>query len=235
MPQLRPVAALALAALALALAACQPEPAPTAAPPGATASARPTAATPSATPTATPSEARPGGDPTDSAEPEPTQTSRPAPAPTPTAGKPTLPADCTQAYSPAMQERLLAEFGALNPPGASRYPSSKIADLLDVIQGSPNLSCFWTPPGETGLMTNAAVIPAEHEQFVRDVLAANFPGCSETEEQPTCSRAAEQIEGAQETEYVVLRDHLMLTTLALNADTALVEAAVGDMLAAIAG
>ncbi|MER7798083.1 hypothetical protein [Microbacterium sp. NPDC096154] len=230
MPSARPVAALALIGVGLALAACQPEPEST-----------PTA-TPSASETAP---GRPSGSPVPSTEPETTpepsvpgpseSAAPPAPAPSPPADAGGLPVDCAHAYSAQMQDWLYAEFGHLNPPDASRYPSSKVADLLDVIHGTPNLTCFWTPPGDRALNSNAAIIRPQHVALVRDVLAANFPGCDDTGPQLTCSRQGEQIQGAVEIEHVVLRGDLLVTTLALNADAALVDEAVDDMLAHLPG
>jgi hypothetical protein len=204
------LAAPALVLAALALAACQPEPAPS----------------PSPSPTsAAPSESPAPGETT-----APTASAAPAPGASTDAEARALPADCERAYSLQMQDSLYSEFGRLNPPDASRYPSSKVADLLDVIQGTPNLTCFWTPPGDRGLNTNAALIRPQHVALVKDVLAANFPGCETTGDEMRCSRQGEQIEGAVETESVVLRGDLLVTTLGLNADPAIVEEAVNDFL-----
>ena len=204
------LAAPALVLAVLALAACQPTPQPTA-------SSAPTSApTPSA-----PSPERPTG------SPEPSDSATPAPE----AGA--LPAGCEEAYSPQMQDWLFAELGALNPTGADLVPSSKLADLLDVIEGSPNLTCYWTPAGggTMALHANAALIPAEHEQFVRDALGQAFPGCDAAAAEVRCTREGEQQQGTLETEIVVLRGDLMLTTYAMNVDGAFVQESVDDMLA----
>ncbi|MFL0411924.1 hypothetical protein ACH0AH_12170 [Microbacterium paludicola] len=211
----------ALALATVGLAACQPTPGPTESP---AASEQPT---PSAAPSGQPSTA-----PT---SPAPSTSATPTPTPTPTAGAGGLPADCGQAYSAQMQDWLYDAFGQLNPAEASQVPSSKVVDLLDVIQGAPNLNCYWTPPGETALVSNAAIVPAQHEQFVRDVLTQNFPGCDATGDTVDCERQGEQQQGVIEFERVVLRGDLMLTTYAMNADEALVDEAVADMLAHLPG
>lgn len=215
MRSVRPAAsAFALAVTALALAACAPEAGPSASPtPSVSAEA-----TPGATRTPTPGTPTPG---------------EPTPTPTPTADAGGLPADCEAAYSPAMVERLRAEFGQLNPD--VEYYSTKVGDLADVIQGSTTLACLWTPPGQTALMTNASIVRAEHAAYLRDVLPTHFPGCEDDGAQLVCSRQAEQIQGAKEIEHVVLRGDRLYTTLALNTDLALVQDAVADMIAAIEG
>jgi hypothetical protein len=209
----------ALALATVGLAACQPTPGPTESP---AASEQPT---PSAAPSGQPSTAPTSPAPSTSA----------TPTPTPTAGAGGLPADCSQVYSAQMQDWLYDAFGQLNPAAASQVPSSKVVDLLDVIQGAPNLNCYWTPPGETALVSNAAIVPAQHEQFVRDVLTQNFPGCDAAGDTVDCERQGEQQQGVIEFERVVLRGDLMLTTYAMNADEALVDEAVADMLAHLPG
>ncbi|WP_203135769.1 hypothetical protein [Microbacterium sp. JZ31] len=215
---MRPVrlAAPALVLAVFALAACQPTPDPTDSP-------APTSEAPTVAPT----------EPTDSPEPSASATPTPSPTPTETPDAGALPASCEEAYSLQMQDWLFAELGALNPSDADLVPSSKLADLLDVIQGSPNLTCYWTPEGggTMALNSNAAVISAEHEQFVRDALGQAFPGCDATAEHVRCTREGEQQEGTLETETVVLRGDVMLTTYAMNVDGALVQEAVDDMLA----
>ncbi|MEL5991441.1 hypothetical protein ACOKGD_04205 [Microbacterium phosphatis] len=197
----RVLPAVVLALAALALAACTPEAAPT--------EPAPTESPAPAAPTETPG----------------------ATGPTATAAPSGLPADCAQAYSPAMQDRLLAAFAQLNPAEAAAVPSSKIVDLLDVIQGSPNLTCSWTPPGTTALISTAALIPEEHQEFVRSALTQNFPACDATGGPVDCERRGEQQQGSVEIERVVLRGDLMLSTYALNADPSLVSDAIADMIA----
>lgn len=205
----------ALALATVGLAACQPTPGPTGSP---AASEQPT------------SSAAPSGQPS-TAPTSPAPSTSATPTPTATAGAGGLPADCGQAYSAQTQDWLYDAFGQLNPAEASQVPSSKVVDLLDVIQGAPNLNCYWTPPGETALVSNAAIVPAQHKQFVRDVLTQNFPGCDATGDTVDCERQGEQQQGVIEFERVVLRGDMMLTTYAMNADEALVDEAVADMLA----
>lgn len=203
----------ALALAVFALAACQPTPGPTDEP-------APTSEAP--TDPAPTSEA-----PTDSPEPTPTAT------PTQTPDASALPATCEEAYSLQMQDWLFAELGALNPSDADLVPSSKVADLLDVIQGSPNLTCYWTPHGggTMALHSNAAIISDAYQQHVRDALTQGFPGCDTSAEDVTCMREGEQQQGTVETEHVILRGDLMMTTYAMNVDPAIVQEAVNDMLA----
>ncbi|WP_345752911.1 hypothetical protein [Microbacterium rhizophilus] len=206
---------------ALALAACQPTPEPVESP-------VPTSEAPSEAPSDAPS-ASP------SAVPEPSTSAEPSPEPTESAEAGALPAECEAAYSPEMTDWLYDSFGQLNPAEADPVPSSKVVDLLDVIQGAENLNCYWTPPGETALVSNAAIVPAQHDQFVRDVLTQNFPGCDASGEVVDCERQGEQQKGMVEIEHVVLRGDLMLTTYAFNADPAVVQSAVDDMLAHLRG
>lgn len=208
----RVLPAVVLLAGSLALAACAPD--------------QP-AATP--TPTATPATESPV--PTSEApDPSPTPTPQtPTPTPTIQVTPGGLPADCESAYSPAMRERLEA-FGALNT-GRQYAWSSKVADLLDVIQGAPNLTCDWYPGGDAFLTQNAALIPEMRDQLVRDALTRDFSGCDATGESVDCQRELERQQGFPEYERVLLRGHLLFTTYAANADKTLVDDAIADMLA----
>lgn len=219
MPSFRPAAAVALAALALALAACQPTPAPPAASPSATATtapSRPPGETPDASPSTTPS------------------AEAPAPRPSSTTGEGGLPADCESAYSPQTVQRLYDAFGRLNPEGAS-FNTHFMGDLYDLVQPLPTLTCLWSPPGDTALMTDAIRIAPEQADDVRAILSASIPGCTDTDQGFVCDSETEQTEGAVRIEHHVLHGDLLLMTAGLNADPALVDAAVDDMIATIGG
>jgi len=218
----RAALALALGAAALALAACQPEPAATSTP---SASATP-APTSSATPE--PGSAAPGATDTPAAPATPRPSASPAPsapAPAPSAGA--LPADCRDLYSPAMYDALLAEFGQLNPDVT--FPSTEVADVLDVLQGAPSLSCLWTPPGKTAISTNVALVTPEQARYAVDAFNANFIACEEDAGQTVCQASGSQFENTESGEYHVLRGDLLVTTHWLNTDRA--RAAVDDLLA----
>ena len=215
----RVLPAVVLIAGSLALAACspQPSPEPTTAP-------TPSASTPTK-PTTTPAPTE-----TESAPPSAAPTTEPTaePAPPATDAPDGLPGDCTQAYSAGMQDRLHAAFAQLNP-GRSYAWSSKVADLLDVIQGAPNLNCDWSPGGDVFLTQNAALAPAQHDQLVRDALTRDFPGCDATGAVVDCQRELDRQQDFHEYERVVLDGDLLLTTYAANADKALVDDAISDM------
>ncbi|MBO3663304.1 hypothetical protein [Microbacterium stercoris] len=213
----RVLPAVVLLAGSLALAACSPQPSPeptTAPTPAASTPAKPTTPAPTETESAPPS----------AAPTEPTA----EPAPPATDGPAGLPANCAQAYSPGMQDRLHAAFAQLNP-GRPYAWSSKIADLLDVIQGAPNLNCDWSPGGDVFLTQNAAIAPAQHDQLVRDALTRDFPGCDATGAVVDCQRELDRQQDFHEYERVVLDGDLLLTTYAANVDKALVDDAISDM------
>jgi hypothetical protein len=204
------VSAAVVAAAGIALAACAPEPGP-----GATSPA------PSAAPT---TEAP--------RSPEPTASETPAPEPTGSAGA--LPADCASAYSPQMADRLREAFGQLNPEGGS-YNTHFMGDLYDIVQPLPTLTCLWSPPGEVALMTDAILVGPDQADDIRAVLSANIPGCQDTGGDFVCLSESEQTQGAKRTEYHVLHGDLLLLSAGLNADFALVQEAVADMIATIEG